>query len=436
MTPTPRRRQARRQRPSNKATIRGKGDYTDADRATMKQISSAITKLDRKVPEISPSKIGRTLGNVVGMGDLGERAGKSLATLFGMGDYHVKTNSLMSVGNLNANQVPTFSKDGRRGTRITEREFLGDVTSGLLASGSSVFTNSQYTINPTNPFAFPWLSTIAQQFEQWEPHGIVFEFVSTSSEFNGTNQALGTVIMATDYDVYDARAANKLEMENYDYSNSTKPSQTAMHGIECDPSERPNRLLYCGSTPGDQRYNNLGNFQLATVGCSSANVVLGELWVSYDITFYKKQLSGSYSAGSVFRVDSQTGVTTLTSYLGAATVAANSNPNMRVEQIIGTGTRVYFPPSQYSGTYKMVWVCWDGMNGTVPNLNMTYTNCAQSPVGGLGVDGFELSSANTRIIIQNIVITNAGASILFGLATVTSLGASVYCDFIPITLDV
>jgi hypothetical protein len=44
----------------------------------------------------------------------------------------------------------------------------------------------------------------------------------------------------------------------------------------------------------------LGNFQLATQGVSAAGVTLGELWVSYDITFYKKQLTGGVLGNDIF----------------------------------------------------------------------------------------------------------------------------------------
>jgi len=63
-----------------------------------------------------------------------------------------------------------------------------------------------------------------------------------------------------------------------------------MHGIECDSRERPIQVLYTNSLGNsDAKFSSLGNFQICTQGMSAANVNLGELWVSYDVTFYKKQ---------------------------------------------------------------------------------------------------------------------------------------------------
>lgn len=291
----------------NKRAMRGTGDYSPAVLALPPGAARLEAKIDHlekslvnKTPGIkgAASTIGRTLGNFVNQGDLGALAAETMAKYFGHGDYNVKGNSLMKAvmsEGASGPVVAKFAPDGKRGTRITEREFLGDVFAGALAAGSTVFDNTSFPIVPTDRGTFPWLSGVAALFDQWEPHGIIFEFVSTSSEFNGTNQALGTVILATDYNSLDAAYASKQVMENSDFACSTKPSCSLMHGVECDKSERPLPVLYTTVQAANQNFSQLGNFQVATVGCSAAGVRLGELWVSYDITFYKKQLNSPAS---------------------------------------------------------------------------------------------------------------------------------------------
>jgi len=199
-------KQGKKKQSRKQPQIRGKGDYTFENTITdpIKRIEAKVDHLEKSVNKKASIKgaastVGRTLGNFVNQGDLGAMAGETLAKLFGHGDYTVKSNSLIPHP---GQTLPKFSSH-QRGTRITEREYIGDIYSGALANGSSVFLNSAFSINPTNAATFPWLSTIAALYDQWEPHGIVFEFVSTSSEYNGTNQSLGTVIMSTDYDVND-----------------------------------------------------------------------------------------------------------------------------------------------------------------------------------------------------------------------------------------
>lgn len=285
-------KQIKSNKQSRKTRIKGRGDYTVENSISdpIKRIEAKVDHIEKSVNRKASAKgaastIGRTLGNFVNQGDMGALAGETLAKLFGHGDYSVKSNSLIPHP---GQHLPKFSSN-HRGTRIIEREYIGDIVSGALSGTSSAFFNVNYPINPTNPQVFPWLSTIASLYDQWEPNGIVFEFVSTSSEYNGVNQALGTVIMATDYDIQDPLFTSKQQMENADYACSTKPAVSLMHGIECDPAERPTKVMYTSVGATDARFSVLGNFQCATQGMSSANVNLGELWVSYDITFYKKQ---------------------------------------------------------------------------------------------------------------------------------------------------
>lgn len=327
---------------------------------------------------------GRALGTLFGQGDLGALAGEQLSKLFGYGDYRVavKGNSLMS--NTTGAAVPKFQGDGKRGVRLTEREFLGNITAGNVVSGSSVFTNANYPLNPLNSGTFPWLSKIAGLFDQWEPHGIVFEFHTTSSTFNGSSQALGAVIMATDYDVNDPLYLTKQQMENADYACSSVPSANLLHGIECDPAERPLEIMYTTPRANQLNFSTMGNFQIATQGCSVSNVVLGELWISYDITFYKKQLvSATADTGYLC---SQGTVNT-----GDLLVYAVPQVNNLVtyQNFVGTGTDIILPPAQDSGQYLVTFYTSNAIAGisglmqgpTLTNLTMTSGRSSVSTVG-------------------------------------------------------
>lgn len=280
----------RRQRRPQTAQVKGKGDYAVANLAAVNDIDRRLEKIEKSKSKPSKglgSALGGALGSAFGLGGLGNSLGSAVDSWVGGGDYELTSNSLIPslATDSKSTSIPVFHST-RRGIRITEKEYLGEIT------GSINFLNKSFPLNATNPLTFPWLSRFAHQFEQWEPHGIIFEFRTTSSTFNGASQALGSVIMATDYDVTDTAYLNKVEMAQADYSNSTVPSSSAFHGIECDSSERPTKVFYCSSGSNTPlAMTTLGNFQIATLGMSVDNVVVGELWVSYDITFYKKQLS-------------------------------------------------------------------------------------------------------------------------------------------------
>nr|UJQ92725.1 MAG: putative capsid protein [Narnaviridae sp.] len=375
---------ARSSKKSNGRRLRGRGDYTDdvsGEPDMAKRLEKKIDHIERFVYSAAnprkasvnqaASMAGRALGTAFGQGDLGAFAGDRLARLFGHGDYRVsvKGNSLMA--GLAGPTIPKFSGDGRRGVRLTEREFLGNIACGTVVSGSSVFTNQTFDLNPTNTSTFPWLSKIATLFDQWDPHGIVFEFITTSSTFNGTSQALGAVIMATDYDAEASNYSSKQEMENADYACSSVPSANLVHGIECDPKERPLPVMYTTVRNGLRNFSSLGDFQIATQGCSVSNVVLGELWISYDITFYKKQLVSEANSNPAISVTSAAQIN------GPLIIPTNIHLQRGITlfQEVGVGTRIVMPPNMGSGRFSVSIYNDNLQAGDVSSMTGVLTNC-------------------------------------------------------------
>jgi len=205
----------------------------------------------------------------------------------GDGDYMVASNSIVG-----ADTVPVFSST-HGSTRIRNREYIMDITTSSTPGQFSVTT---MPINPSLAETFPWLSIIAQNFEQYRIHGMLFEFKTMSGDaLTSTNTALGTVIMATQYNVYNPPFINKQFMENYEFSSSCKPSCSMLHPIECAQYETP---TFCHFTrnddvlalpAGDLRLYDMGNFSIATQGMQGTSVNVGELWVTYDIELIKPQ---------------------------------------------------------------------------------------------------------------------------------------------------
>jgi len=231
--------------------------------------------------------LGGTVGARLGNRKVGSDVGRFLGKIAGVGDYKVKTNSLASVGAA-VDSAPSFGNRGR-GVRVTHREFLGNVVASNIAGA---FQNVSYAINPGNILAFPWLCQIASNYDQWQPNGVVVVYKSLSSSYSGT-ASLGSVTIASDYDVYDTAYGSKIEMENSQFCVSGNCARDLIHPIECSLNERFTRVLNCkgGAYPtGDsRRFYDLCNLQVATEG-ATASQVCGELWISYDITFFKEQL--------------------------------------------------------------------------------------------------------------------------------------------------
>jgi hypothetical protein len=351
--------------------IVGNGDYKTLVRKIAKPVVKQVKNLVGNNKDIINNIITKQID-----GRLGLQPGttksmqKRIVSISGRGDYTVKTNSLIPNG-VTDHLLPKFDSS-KRAVRVVEKEYIGDIVSGSLSSGSSLFTNVNYPIIPTDITTFPWLSSIAVNYDQWVPNGIVFEYVSTSSSYNGTNQSLGTVIMSSDYDTTDPLYVTKQAMENADYACSTKPSENLVHGLECDISERPMKVLYTKpSSTTPNLFSTLANFQVATVGCSAAGVKLGELWVSYDISFYKKQLSDPATNLQYCYHQDTTVVTG--GLLGGSNIIDNSNSDFRITTTVYNYDTLIFPEVTTSARY-LVSLTVVGMN-VGDNMNHVLTNC-------------------------------------------------------------
>lgn len=425
----------------SKLVLRGRGDYDVVEQAVpaigeiakeTNRLASRVSRLENSSGSMSSTAkssvgqaagaLGKIAGSALGNGSLGQLAGERLASYFGYGDYEVKHNSLMGVSTTAGLK---FEKDGRRGTRIVEREYVGDIFSGgTLVNGATTFDLRSFSINPGMSDTFPWLSNIAAQFEQYVPNGIIFEFKSTSSVYNGTNQALGALIVATDYDASDAPYINKLQMESADYAMSCKASDSLLHGVECDPSERGDDALYVRSgavaSNDNVKFYDLGNFQIATQGMSAAGVNLGELWVSYDFTFYKKQLvSGQLGYNLPFFSCYGTSGISLANPLGVPSYKAGNLP------ITIAGDKFTFPRYIQSGIYECVFIStaasWSGAFPILASFS-NCTNVNNSLVGNpSSVDWTVIATASGQALAVYLIrVTGPGAVVQIITSTPTS----------------
>jgi hypothetical protein len=262
----------------------------------------ATTTRTRREDRYTDGAIGEMVGGGIGAaiaggpgaligGALGKGAHKMFKQLTGFGDYTVAENSLMlASGGMSPPMIVNSIRGG--GFIVRHREYIKDIRA------STSFTVETFPINPGIINTFPWLSQIAGSFEQYRLRGAVFEFKSLSSDAvlsTATSSALGAVIMATDYNVLGAPFANKMEMENYEYACSAKPSCSFLHPVECKRSLTPVSELYVRTTAvpsnADARLYDLGLFQIATTGMQAAAGVAGELWLTYEVELLKPKIN-------------------------------------------------------------------------------------------------------------------------------------------------
>lgn len=324
------------------------------------------------------------IGGAIGA-SIGRAAGGAYSKITGWGDYAIHENSLIRGGEI----VPTFGEDT---IRVRKRECIAHI------NATTDFNNNVFPINPGLSEVFPWLSAIAQNYEQYRFNGLVFQFKSTSSDAiaSTTNLGLGQVILATDYNADSSPFVNDLQMLGSMFCNSDKPSRDILHAIECAPSETAQKLFYCrsGDVPAgaDARLYDLGTFQLATLNMGASYSGLGQLWISYDVSFYKSVMNNQLGFSintDLWTLDSPTSVARL-----------GTSQSLDEGSNLGTGIRsnniLDFPITLESGYYSIQYYVTGSVAGatavTFSTQNLTIVTQEQVP-----------SASNNNFIVNLVV---------------------------------
>lgn len=358
---------AKKERGGSKAsTIRGRGAYTKTTRTIPRK--TPRTPLYRHIQgkgDYSSSNssfkqagmdIGRSIGGALGYG---------LGTIFGSGayNYNILANSIMG----GVYDPPELHNKSDRNVCIKHREYIADITA------STDFTLQQFSINPGLTNTFPWLSQVAEAFEEYRFTGIVFEYKTLSADYTtASSAALGYVVMATQYNVLNPPFPDKKTMENYEFSNDGKPSISFMHPVECKRSLNPVSELFVRTgtpTAGDLRLYDHGLFQIATGGNTGTGVI-GELWATFEIEFYKPKLVAGV------------GSELLSDHWSATEAIINANPFGSVQTLspgsnlgttLTTDGIVSFPPNMSDGTYLVIYTVF-GTSGVVLDFSANTSN--------------------------------------------------------------
>jgi hypothetical protein len=354
-------------------------------------VSHTMTKKNKRVQPRKQKKAtpfadaGAIAGQALGqmfrapyLKGVGKWLGSGIGQIFGSGDYDL-VGPAPSYNVLTSDrQIPKFSTTERTNI-VCHREYLGEVT------GGSAFFNRAYPLNPGFAETFPWLSNVAQSYQQYRFHGLIFEFRPLITDFV-TNGSPGVCVMATNYNSDKPAFTSRIEMENSEYAVSVKPTKGMIHGVECSLAETPTRMLYVrtGEVPAGQdlRLYDLGLTQFATQGNPAQ--VLGELWVSYCVEFFKPILADDLGTNGLSESINRSQVSN-SFPLGLVGVSASGDlPGVSV-----SSTQISFGRLTPPGTYQ-VNLMWSG------DTAAAYTQPTIAITGGLAfVNQYFNGGANT-----------------------------------------
>jgi len=398
--------------------IGGSGDY--------QSIVKSMKKLANTAVKAALTNGGSALGALVGGygagpvgagvgGAAGKRLGARLSKMLGSGDYAVSAdcayNSLVRPG---ASQYASFS-DSTTSVRLKHREYLQDAFTGPTAN---VFNNTTFEINPGLSSTFPFLAQIASNFEEYKMHGLVFEFVSTTSPYNSTS-AMGSVIMAMEYNASAAPYTSKPQMENSDFAISARPDKSMLYGVECVDNATNHLFVRTGTGNLPLTTTDIGLFNFATLTPLAANTTLGEIWVTYDVELYRPKISplrfGYFHA-----------TLSLPALVAAGTIVAGDYSIVRGPytpvQVIATGSATDFAMST-DGTTTLTLAGADV--GDVYMLTTSYTSivAGQSVSNGLstGLTGLSVFNNYTSTFCNAFQAATEASCINITIFQVTSI---------------
>jgi len=410
------------------------------------------SKTKRKVSVRKPGAIagagnwaGGALGSAfgpagAGVGSfLGGKLGHLIETVTGFGDYSVDQNTILK-GGMGVPQVMNSLDNGN--CIIRHREFIGNIQASIA------FAVQTFTLQPGLAKTFPWLSQIANSYEQYRLRGVLFEFSSTSSDAllsTATSTALGSVIMMTDYDVADEPPTSKRQMLNSEWACSSKPSLSFIHPIECKKSVTAQNILYTrgAAVPDnyDARLYDFANFHIATEGMQAVGGILGELWVTYEIELLKQQFA-FFGSTDHYKLTVQTAARPLGTVSGSNIGSGGTIGGL----INGLGTTYSFPPNVSSGKWLVVLQVYGALAANIQLPTPSYINATALGIWNNNTTGGQVAplpavATNMQVSIRcdTFTITGESCSIVFpgtGVFPGATTSGDLYITRLPDSLTV
>lgn len=347
-------------------------------------------------------------GAVIG-GALGGFVNGAYGAITGQGTYKISSNTLALPGQ----QVPSF-EHFNGGVIIRHREYILDI------STTQNFQSLTYNINAGNSTLFPWLSTIANQFELYEFKGLIFDARTTSGVSVGTtNESLGYISLVCDYNANNPAITSKVQAMNYEFAVDGPPSANQLLAVECKRKEgvMPDYFVSTGGVGQantDQREFDLGLLNLITGG-SQVGYVSGELWASYEVVLRRPRIGFSGAGVGTFHAVNTTA--SVSAYFGAT---PTTQYNSTFGAILSVNT-ITFPQSIPLGNYQLYYLVIGSSTASISTPTIAFTSgCKVLNLLNVDTQGFVGTSSTTGTFVAlNLffTITAPGAVLTFSNGT-------------------
>lgn len=306
------RRRVRRRAPARRRRRRvgGTGSYQSFKRG--------VARAARFGKSIANSKIAKSAAGIYGFQAERQAAAAALGAIggrgmyYGMGQYAPmrRQNALF---NSSDRPVPRFESVGDElGTIVVNHtEFITDIygipwnTTSVPPSRTTDFQSFTLQLNPGLSNTFPFLSQIAQNFEEFQFIQLVFVYVpKLSNNLTSNDGQTGSLLFHTDTNPNNKPKSSKQRLNQQFGTVDGRPIDYLEHGIECDPSKLPgDGHRFVRTEPiaeGQDKLNydhGLSQFAVCSTPQELSNEVLGELHVYYTVKLIKPRCYSLYGLG-------------------------------------------------------------------------------------------------------------------------------------------
>jgi len=185
-----------------------------------------------------------------------------------------------------ATKVPRMSQKFDA-TVIEHSEYITDITSANVN-----FAVTPLPLNPGISKTFPWLATVATQFESYK-----FEFVEISYKPVCPTSTPGVISIAVDYDAADAAPTSKAAINSYAETASSSVWDITIHKCKKINMNKfgPQRYVRGITLPSgtDIKTYDTGTIYVSSSNTPATQTQLGEVWIKYRVRLYTPQITTS-----------------------------------------------------------------------------------------------------------------------------------------------
>jgi hypothetical protein len=289
---------------------------------------------------------------------------------------------------------------------ISHREYIADVVS----TGATTFSVVSYACNPGVSGTFPWLSSVASNFESYRFERLNFEY-----ETDISTATAGTAIMGLDYDAADPAPTTKTQVLSYRGAVRSPVWQPCcMVSLQEDLNKLKSFYIRRGTLSAnlDIKTYDTGNLFMCTV---SAAATIGELYVDYTVRLMTPHLGPVGIGNALYSTFS--GVSNASPFGAAATGTSNA-PVTYVSTGTTTSVTTWTFTAAYNGLFTLN-VAGTGLTG------VTFSGMATLS-GQIGL----INAAATQLTVYEPFVALPGQTVILTLNDTTiSAGTALLTQY-------